>query len=410
MSLQQDKQLKIIKIPLPEKDKPKDYPQNFSRMPTLYLELFENKAKIKQDLINKNYIPPKTETKEREIKENKENKQIKEKEPKTTLNENTEIKEKISDSISVSDSNSKSDSISSSDSSSESDSNSKSSRSVSSSDTDSKDSDDLSVRLKELLGDGTSSESEKSEKYSKKHSKSIQSKSSYDKYKQDIKPLAPAPTLAELEAKGYYQKKAELRDINHITVSEHEQEDKKRELLFKFDLLRKSYPLGGPTIPEFTIHSDLYEMQKSYDSTVRRLSLDSTVESYKTYLTGGFMLTEFIFGHFLGFDMQGFTQQQIVNMHQYEKLLIELGEKSYVPSGSRWPVELRLLFIVIINAGLFIVGKMIFRKTGANLMSMVNSMNSQQNQPPPKPKRKMRGPEIDLDEIPELEKTEKQTK
>ena len=97
--------------------------------------------------------------------------------------------------------------------------------------------------------------------------------------------------------------------------------------------------------------------------------------------------------------MQGFTQQQILSMNQYEKLLIELGEKSYVPTGSKWPVELRLLFMIIINAGVFIVSKMILKKTGANLMGMMNSLNV------PKPvqqvKRKMRGPNIDLNNLPE---------
>ena len=84
---------------------------------------------------------------------------------------------------------------------------------------------------------------------------------------------------------------------------------------------------------------------------------------------------EFVMGNFLGFDMQGFTQQQILSMNSYEKLLIELGEKSYVPSGSKWPVELRLLFMIIMNAAFFIVSKMIMKKTGANLLGMVNGMN-----------------------------------
>ena len=97
--------------------------------------------------------------------------------------------------------------------------------------------------------------------------------------------------------------------------------------------------------------------------------------------------------------MQGFTQQQILSMNQYEKLLIELGEKSYVPTGSKWPVEVRLLFMIIINAGVFVVSKMILKKTGANLLGMMNSMNvPKQNQ---QPKKKMKGPNIDLNNLPE---------
>ena len=88
------------------------------------------------------------------------------------------------------------------------------------------------------------------------------------------------------------------------------------------------------------------------------------------------MVVEYVFGSWLKFDMQGFTQQQILSMSSYEKLLIELGEKSYVPEGSSRPVELRLLFLIIINAALFIISKLILRKTGANLMNMANSMNT----------------------------------
>ena len=277
---------------------------------------------------------------------------------------------------------------------------------------------DLSNRLKELLND-TDNESNVSnnsnvsknslkkdksvDKYSRQYDDKFQHKSShrstlYRSITREPNSNSP-PTLTELRNQGVYEETDHLRDINQVNMGEQDIEDKKRELLFKFDLLRKSYP--NSVIPEFTIHSEIAAMQNAYDDSVRRLSLDSSVENYKTYLIGGFMLVEFIFGNFLGFDMQGFTQQQILSMNSYEKLLIELGEKSYIPTGSKWPVELRLLFLIIMNAAFFIVSKMIMKKTGANLMNMINGMNTSQPPLSTHRKRKMKGPNINIDDIPE---------
>ena len=47
--------LRIVKIPLDYI--PEDIPANFKSAPTLYLELLEDKQKIKSELRNKEYIP-----------------------------------------------------------------------------------------------------------------------------------------------------------------------------------------------------------------------------------------------------------------------------------------------------------------------------------------------------------------
>ena len=192
-----------------------------------------------------------------------------------------------------------------------------------------------------------------------------------------------------------------MQNVDYISRNEQDDEDAKREIMFKFDLLKKSYP--NSTVPEFSIHTEYSTMKKTYDNMVRKLSLDSTVENYKTYLIGGFMGCEFLLGNYLGFDMQGFTQQQILQMNSYERLLIELGEKSYVPSGSGWSVEVRLIGLVLMNACLFIVSRMILKKSGANLLGMINGMNSaanNQNSSQPIKKKKMKGPSIDIDSLP----------
>jgi hypothetical protein len=416
------KRIQVVKIPL--NGFPTIKPQIFPNMPRLYLELIENKLKIRQDLINKEHIPTKYPSEDSNVTE-----KDSEKDSETINNKIPtpipiplplpQTKEKFTNRLDMllSDGNS-------SDGSDNDNDNESSGKSVSSAstvselsivekvqknkttsipvdDTPSEVSEDLSIRLKELLNDDSDTNSE----YNKKKTSSVPPVSNkYSKHRDrsgnSVSHAPSPPTLAELEQRGGYIPRKELRDINQPFNDQHD-EDNKRELLFKFDLLRKSYPVSS--IPEYTIHTDLSTMQKSYADCVRRLSLDSSVESYKTYLVYGFMGCEFMFGHFLGFDMQGFTQQQIISMHSYDKMLIELGEKSYVPSGSKFPVELRLLVMIIMNAAFFIISKMLMKKTGSNIMGMINGMfntggggGATNTNSTPAPKRKMRGPSVDL--------------
>ena len=248
-----------------------------------------------------------------------------------------------------------------------------------------KEEDQLSDRLKELLRDDGSASSTKS-----MHDHNHRVKNS---------PRKDIPTLADLENDGKLNRDKHIPNVNNApTMSADDDEDRKRELLFKFELLKKSY--AGADVPEYNIHTDYKTMYHSYQNTLRRLSLDSKVENYKTYLIAGFMMTEFLLGRFLKLDMQGFTNQQLINMHSYDKLLIELGEKKYVPEGSEWSVELRLLFLVVINAAIFIVSKLIMKKTGSNIMNMMNNLNGQTTGATTR-KRKMKGPDINLDDLPD---------
>ena len=113
-------------------------------------------------------------------------------------------------------------------------------------------------------------------------------------------------------------------------------------------------------------------MVEVYENTLRHLSLESSVDQYKNMLIGGFMLCEYVFGVWLSLDMAGYTQAQIVNLSQYERLLIELGSKNYTPEAQNWPIEFRLIGMIVLNAVIFVVSKLILKKTGNNIMNMMN--------------------------------------
>jgi hypothetical protein len=191
-------------------------------------------------------------------------------------------------------------------------------------------------------------------------------------------------------------------------TEEQKEETEKSDLLFKFMVLRRQYK--NIEIPEFTEHSDINEMKRIYAQIIRRVSLDSSVDSYKQYLIGGFMVMEWVSTNWLGIDLSGFSKQQIAGMNTYERLLIELGEKNYSTAGSRFPVEVRLLFMIIFNAGLFYVQKMILGG-GDSGPNVFNAMFSGMSQSTPQPastlkKRKptMKGPTISPREVEEMVK------
>ena len=410
---------KIIKVPLSTEEKlVNNKTPAFPRMPIMYLELLENKKKIKPELINVDYNPKSPETKEKD----------KEVEKKSINDGNLKTEKKsINDDLLTID-DKKFDLTSSSsvykdlkpeddnfDIESNNNNNAKkldeyvqSSKNQDTNDVPISPSSNLSDRLQQLLSEDKRNVNTDN-KYSRLRDNNYRSVEMYKKQNNfpddtgaNVQTTTRPPLLSELEAKGGYnnQKPTEYKEIFNTRALE-EEEDLKRELIFKIELLKKSYP--NAIIPEFSIHSDFTSMKKTYDSTVRRLSLDSTVDSYKSYLMSGFMLCEYVLGQYLGFDMQGFTQQQIININSYDKLLIELGEKSYLPQGSNWPVEVRLAGLVIFNVAVFIFGKMVLKKTGSNFLGMLNSKNApvQSNNVGGIPsKRKMKGPDVSFDEIP----------
>jgi hypothetical protein len=74
---------------------------------------------------------------------------------------------------------------------------------------------------------------------------------------------------------------------------------------------------------------------------------------------------------------------QLKRMHQYDSLLIELGEKWLVEGGSNWPVEARLLMTATFNAVIFLGVKSLCNWMGVEGLSdtIQNFLDSMINGP-----------------------------
>lgn len=340
-------------------NRPADIPMSFPRQPQLYLELIENKKKIKPELVNKDYIPPeKINVRENNLASPSSEQSSRIETPQSEVsNENG-------------------------------DHDFDGGESVVSEKTDSNVNSKASSLRDAFARAGTP--------YSKK-------------YKFQTNPLTPVgrpstklPSLSELEEQNKFKRQKEFIDIDKL---KRDDENLKRELLFKLEILQKSYPKA--TVDKFTVYDSLSMIQEYYNSKVQMLSLEGSVDNYKTYMTFAFMGIEFLLGNIFKLNMKGFTEQQLMNMDKYEKLLIEIGEKTYMPSSKKWPVELRLLFIVIVQTAFFVVGKMFLSGASSSIVNSVSEMKmggfGAKTQPAATAKAtgKMRGPRISVSEIPD---------
>jgi hypothetical protein len=181
----------------------------------------------------------------------------------------------------------------------------------------------------------------------------------------------------------------------------------KAELLWDMKMIAKKYP--GRDVPVFTEHDDINAIRVARERTLKEISLDNNVNSYKKYMTAGFLGIELFCISYLNIpEMKGYFMEQTKNMETYESLLIELGEKSGDGWGAGWPVEVRLVLLVIFNAGMFWLGKIIEKNGGSAMTSVFKMFNprAQESSPPApsanvhatqsEPPRRMRGPSVRL--------------
>ncbi len=218
------------------------------------------------------------------------------------------------------------------------------------------------------------------------------------------------PSLSEINDGKVHVDSNGIRNLDYITGNEQAEQDVKKDVLNKFNILKRKHPYAS--IPTYSEHTDLVTLQKDYKSITKQIEIDAKAVKYKTWLLWGYFGLEFILLNYASFDdIRGFYQQQYNSMNQYEDLLYELGEKTYVPDEKKWPVEIRLLMLMGTNMGMFVLGKMAEKRFGINPMNLFkttpnyNQNNQEQPEPqntsfsqPPK-KKGISPPEFDFEDI-----------
>lgn len=180
-------------------------------------------------------------------------------------------------------------------------------------------------------------------------------------------------------------------------ISQEEKEEmEKQEYLARFRILKKGNP-NYKEFPDYTEHTPVPALKKMYNETVKMIQLEENVDSYKTWLQVGFFLIEIGLCK-AGLDFKGFAKVQMKKMNKYEKMLIELGEKSYSNFTNNWPVEIRLIGVLIADALVFYICKIAADYMGEDVANLVATMLGIEIPQKEKPIR-MRGPSVKPDQI-----------
>lgn len=178
-----------------------------------------------------------------------------------------------------------------------------------------------------------------------------------------------------------------------------DEQEEKQEYMFRLKMLKRR---DGVVLPPYSEHSHIDDLKRIYNQTMREIALESNCTNLKGYLTGGFLLTEFVFTRIIGIDMTGFAESQISNMNQYDQLLLEMGEKQYMQFGSNLPVEVRLMGLIVFNAAVFYMGNM-FKNSGSDIgNSFLNTFFGGGIKPSSKEgttTKKRKGPSVKVDDI-----------
>ena len=192
-----------------------------------------------------------------------------------------------------------------------------------------------------------------------------------------------SPALSETDEPEEKEREEEKEEEDpYAGLTPEEREIKEREeYTWRFRILRKQYK-KNINLPTFTEFTPLETIKNQYKQIIREMALDDNVDTYRTYLFGSWLAIEFVCTQWVGIDLSGFTKYQALMLHKYDKLLIELGEKSRGAWGANLPVEVRLIGLVLFQAAVFYLIKVVAGKFGCSVADLFSIF---MGQPPSSP-------------------------
>jgi hypothetical protein len=164
---------------------------------------------------------------------------------------------------------------------------------------------------------------------------------------------------------------------NYSKITREQETYLRSEFKVKFGILRSTYPQWDVIEPSDSL--TLEQVHDLYDHYLKQILISRETGNYKTYMVIFLMVIEVIGVKFLKLNMSGYTLSQLRIINRYDSLFSELGEKYLVSSGSNWPVEVRIVMMMLFNAVIFLVVRYLCSWMGMEgiadtLQGMIDSM------------------------------------
>ena len=154
-------------------------------------------------------------------------------------------------------------------------------------------------------------------------------------------------------------------------ITESEEARLRASYNLKFNSLHEMWP--NMEIPTNLSSQTLDQIDAQYKQYLKHIHISNGCEKNKMFLLISWLIIELVCVKF-GLDAGGFTIAQMNSMNKYEVLLVELGENSFQVSGtadftSKWPIEMRILFLSLGNVVLTIIVKTLAKWVGSESLA-----------------------------------------
>jgi hypothetical protein len=165
-------------------------------------------------------------------------------------------------------------------------------------------------------------------------------------------------TPISTDLKNTYQKSDPIEDPEEIEYNEEPDVpvniNRRADLLWS---LKKFQLYQANVVPSYNEFTSTEELEKILKEVKRESILKENINESKKYITFLWFAIEKLCTQYLSIDLSGFTSHEAQHMDEYHKVLLELGERSYLNWSDGLPPEIKLVYIMLSHAGTFHIQK-----------------------------------------------------